>query len=101
MQEVFLQNVENVVPFHFVDVFDGNDVLLNGVLLNVGHDVFVQNVFVQNDPLDGALTQDLLDGPPSFGVASHVIVLDIVLTQTSFGFHLFCCPDLMLSDEDL
>jgi hypothetical protein len=91
LQEVFLQNVENVVPFHFVDVFDGND-----VLLNVGHDVFVQK-----DPLDGALTQDLLDGPPSFGVASHVIVLDIVLTQTSFGFYLFCCPGLKLSDEDL
>jgi hypothetical protein len=91
LQEVFLQNVENVVPFHFVDVFDGND-----VLLNVGHDVFVQK-----DPLDGALTQDLLDGPPFFGVVSHVIVLDIVLTQTSFGFYLFCCTGLKLSDEDL
>jgi hypothetical protein len=38
---VFLQNVDNVVPFHFVDVFDGNDVSINGVLLNVSHDVFV------------------------------------------------------------
>ncbi len=80
---VFFQNVDNVVPFHFVDVFDGNDVTINGVLLNVGHDVFV----VWKDPLDGALTQDLFDGPPFFGVVSHVIVVDIVLTQTSFGFY--------------
>jgi len=49
---VFLQNVDNVVPFHFEDVFDGNDVTINGALLNVGHDVFV----VLKDPLDGALT---------------------------------------------
>jgi hypothetical protein len=87
---VFLQNVDNVVPFHFVDVFDGNDVTINGVLLNVGHDVFV----VPKDPLDGALTQDLLDGPSFFGVASHVIVVDIVLTETSFGFYWFYCPGL-------
>jgi hypothetical protein len=47
------------------------------------------------------LTQDLLDGPSFFGVASHVIVVDIVLTQTSFGFYWFYCPGLKLSDEDL
>ncbi len=75
-----------------MDVFHGNDVPVNGVLLNVGH-----NVFVQKDPLDGALTQDLLDGP-FFGVVSHVIV---VLTQTSFHFYWFCCPGLKLSNEDL
>jgi hypothetical protein len=28
-----------MAPSHFVDVFYGNDVLVNGVLLNVGHDV--------------------------------------------------------------
>jgi len=94
---VFFQNVDNVVSFHFVDVFDGNDVTINGVLLNVGHDVFG----VRKDPLDGALIQDLLDGPSFFGVASHVIVVDIVLTQTSLGFYWFCCPGLKLSNEDL
>jgi len=66
---VFFQNVDNVVPFHFVDVFDGNDVTINGVILNVGRDVFV----VRKDPLDGALTQDLLDGP-SFLVLRHMLL---------------------------
>jgi len=70
LQEVLLENVENLAPFHFVDVFDGSDVPINSVLLNVGHNVFV----VRKDPLDGAFTQDLL------GVVSHVIVVDIVLT---------------------
>jgi len=93
----FLQDVDNVVPFHFVNVFDGNDVTINGVLLNVGHNVFV----VRKDPLDGALIQDLLNGPSFFGVVSHVIVVNIVLTQTSFGFYWFCCLGLKLSDEDL
>jgi len=86
-----------VVPFHFVNVFDENDVTINGVLLNVGHNVCV----VQKDPFDCALTQDLLDGLSFFGVASHVIVVDIGLTQTSFGFYWFCCPGLKLSHEDL
>ncbi len=53
-----------MAPFHFVDVFDGNDVHVNGVLLNGGHDFFV----VRKDPLDGALTEDLLDDPSFFGV---------------------------------
>jgi hypothetical protein len=95
LQEVFLENDENLAPFHFVGVFDGNDVLVNGVLLNVGHDVLV----VRKDPLDGALIQELLDGP-FFGVVSHVIVVDTVLTQTSFSFYWFCCPGLQLSCED-
>jgi hypothetical protein len=43
-----------LTPFHYIDVFDGNDVHVNGVLLNVGHNVFV----VWKDPLDGVLTQD-------------------------------------------
>jgi hypothetical protein len=74
-----------LAPFHFIDVFDRNDVPINGVLLNVGHDVFV----VRKDFLDGALTQDLLCGPSFFGVVSHVIVLDTVLTQRSFNFYSF------------
>jgi len=49
LQEVFLKNVENLAPFHFVYAFDGNDVLVNGVLLNVEHDVTV----VRKDPFDG------------------------------------------------
>ncbi len=97
MQEVLFENVENLAPFHFVDVFDGNDAHVNGVVLNVGYDVFV----VRKDLLDGALTQDLLDGPSFFGVVSHVIVVDIVLTQISFGFYWFCCPGLKLSRENL
>ncbi len=97
MQEVLFENVENLAPFHFVDDFDGNDVHVNGVLLNVGHVVFV----VRKDPLDGALTQYLLDGFSFFGVVSHVIVVDIVLTQISFSFYWFCCHDHKLSREDL
>jgi hypothetical protein len=97
LQEVLFENVDNFAPFHFVDVFDGNDVPVNGVLLNVGHDVFV----VRKDFFDGALIQELLDGPSFFGLVSHVIVVDIVFTQTSFGFYWFCCSSLKLSHEDL
>jgi hypothetical protein len=39
-----------LVPSHFVDAFDGNDVLVNGVLPNVAHNVST----TQKDPLDGA-----------------------------------------------
>jgi hypothetical protein len=39
--KVLFENVENLAHSHFVDAFDGNDVLVNGVLLNVGHNVFV------------------------------------------------------------
>ncbi len=66
-----------MAPTHSIDAFDGYDALVDGVLLNVGHDVFI----VQKDPLDGALTQDLLDGLSFFGVVSHVTTIDIVLTQ--------------------
>ncbi len=59
MQEVLLENVENLAPSQFIDVFDENHILVNGVLLNVGHVVCI----VRKDPLDGALTQDLFDGP--------------------------------------
>jgi len=38
---VLFGNVENLAPFHFVNVFYENDVPVNGVLLNVGHNVFV------------------------------------------------------------
>jgi hypothetical protein len=31
LQEVLFENVDNMAPYHFVDVFDGNDVLVNGV----------------------------------------------------------------------
>ncbi len=72
-----------MAPFHFVDVSNGNDVPVNGVLPNVGHDVFV----VQKDCLDGAMTQDLLDDPSFFGVVSHGIVVDTILTQKSFGLY--------------
>ncbi len=95
--KVLFENVENLAPFHSIDAFDGNDVLVNGVLLNVGHDVFV----VRKDPLDGALTQDLLDGPSFFRVVSNVIVVDTVLTQTSFSFYWFYCPGHKFSHEDL
>ncbi len=77
LQEVLLENVENLAPSHSVDSFDGNDVPINGVLPNVGHDVSI----VWKDPLDGALIQDLLDGHSFFGVMSHVTIVDTVLTQ--------------------
>ncbi len=79
MQEFLFENAKNLAPFHFVDVFDGN-VHVNGVLLNVGHDVST----IQKDPLDGALIQDLLDG--FFGVVSHIIVDGIVFTQEGSVF---------------
>jgi hypothetical protein len=41
LQEVLLENVENLAPSHSVDSFDGNDVPINGVLPNVGHDVSI------------------------------------------------------------
>jgi hypothetical protein len=66
LQEFLFENVENLAPFHFVDVFDGN-VPINGVLLNVGHNVST----IQKDPFDGSF----------FGGVSHVIVVDIVFTQ--------------------
>jgi hypothetical protein len=37
LQKVLFENVENLAPSQFVDVFDGNDVPINGVLWNVGH----------------------------------------------------------------
>ncbi len=80
---------------HFVDAFDANDVPVNGVLLNVGHDVFD----VRKDPLDGALTQDLFDDPSFNGVVSQVAAIDTVLTQTNFHFHWFYCLVLSSSLE--
>jgi len=56
--EVLLENVENLAPTHSIDAFDGNDGLVDGVLLNVGHNVSI----ARKDPLDGALIQDLFDG---------------------------------------
>jgi hypothetical protein len=41
LQEVLLEIVENLAPFHYVDVFDGNNVHVDGVLPNDGHDVSV------------------------------------------------------------
>jgi hypothetical protein len=73
--EVLLENVENLAPTHSIDAFDGNDVLVDYVLLNVGHDVSI----ARRDPLDGALTQDY--GLFFFGVVSHATTIDIVLTQ--------------------
>jgi hypothetical protein len=64
-----------LAPTHSIDAFDGNDVLVDYVLLNVGHDVSI----AQKDPLDGALTQDY--GLFFFGVVSHATTIDIVLTQ--------------------
>ncbi len=80
LQEV-LENVENLVPSHFVDAFDGNDVPFNGVLENVGHDFSV----TQKDPLDGALTQDLLDGPLFFWLC-HMLLLLTLFLHNKFRF---------------
>ncbi len=100
MQEVVFENVENLSPSHYVDVFDGNDVPINGVLLNVGHDV--SNIW--NDPLDGALIEDLLDGP-FFWVLCHMLLLLTLSLHnpytTSFNFYWFHCPGLKFSYEDL
>jgi hypothetical protein len=79
LQEFLFGNAKNLAPFHFVDVFDGN-VHVNGVLLNVGHDVST----IQKDPLDGALIQDLLDG--FFLVLCHMLLLLTLSSHKKFQF---------------
>jgi hypothetical protein len=37
--KILFENVESLVLSHLVDAFDGNDVLVNGVLSNVAHNV--------------------------------------------------------------
>jgi hypothetical protein len=41
LQDVLFEIVENLAPSHYVDAFNGNDVLINGVIPNGGHEVFV------------------------------------------------------------
>jgi hypothetical protein len=41
LQKFLLEIVENLAPFHYVYAFDGNNVPVNGVLPNGGHDVSI------------------------------------------------------------
>jgi hypothetical protein len=80
LQKVLFENVENLAPSHFVDVFDGNDVPVNGVLWNVGHEAFATH----KDPLDGALTQIYL--MVFFLVLCHMLLLLTLSLHKKFRF---------------